>query len=120
MEDPIKDYADRIFENDGDGPQIILTKEELTQYLRTAVEQYGEGGQFQREVSPPAKDTATSIYNYALVRIAIKSTCDCWEMYGIGSNIAPKWIGCKAHNSDDPNEYCFTCIANEALLRAAK
>lgn len=74
MEDPIKDFADRIFENDGNEQQIILTKEEFTQYLRTAAEQYGEGGQFQREVSlPPLDDEVRDILGrpcFVVARIA--------------------------------------------------
>lgn len=43
----------------------------------------------------------------ALELIASKSTCECWYD-GL-------WCGCQAHNSSDPEEWCLTCIAHEAL-----
>lgn len=52
MEDSIKDYADRIFENEGNEQQIILTKEEFTRYLRTAAEQYGDAGRDEIKAKP--------------------------------------------------------------------
>ena len=51
----------------------------------------------------------------ALKKIAEKSICACWDVPGMGSGYSYKWIGCPVHNSDDPEEWCMCCIANEAL-----
>lgn len=51
----------------------------------------------------------------ALREIASKSRCECWDVPGMGSGLSPKWKGCAAHNSDDPEEWCLCCIATAAL-----
>ena len=58
------------------------------------------------------------IYGEALSLIAAKSQCACWRNPGMGSGLSPVWIGCAAHQSGDPEEWCLTCIAAEALQRA--
>ena len=56
----------------------------------------------------------------ALERIGSKSVCACWDVPGMGSGGSYKWIGCAPHNSDDPEEWCLCCIANEILAKLKK
>ncbi len=53
----------------------------------------------------------------ALRFIADKARCESYKVPGMGSGLDYEWVGCDPHQSEDPEEWCITCTAKQALAR---
>lgn len=61
-----------------------------------------------------------SAQNDELRKLVEKLDAEPWHCFpwdgALAFGITPKFIGCKAHRSDDPNEYCLRCEGHALLV----